>query len=176
MNQWPASPSILFPGNLISPLTRESIGSHIVSAPASAAWPLANLAIFIPFRLEKTVLCEQLFLYNGATASGNVDVGVYDHTGRLIASSGSTAQSGTNVPQLFNVTDFLLGPGLFYIAVAFNGTTGTCFRWAPASQHIGKALGLAELTSAFALPATVTLATYTRTFVPMAGLVLDHTI
>jgi hypothetical protein len=57
-----------------------------------------------------------MLVLNGATASGNMDVGIYDYAGTRLVSSGSTAQSGTSAFQDFDITDTLLGPGIFYLA------------------------------------------------------------
>lgn len=92
-----------------------SVGS---SSAASAAWPSANLAILVPFRLPAPLLVQRLFLLNGATASGNVDIGIYDVAGTRLLSTGSTAQSGTSAVQSVDVTDTPLAAGVFYLALA----------------------------------------------------------
>ena len=144
-----------------------SVGS---SSAASAAWPSANLAILIPFRLPAPLLVQRLFLLNGATASGNVDIGIYDVAGTRLVSTGSTAQSGTSAVQSVDVTDTPLAAGLFYLALAMDGTTGTVQRKTTSNVASCKALGMAQVASAFALPATVTFATCTNAFIPYFGL------
>jgi hypothetical protein len=138
------------------------------SGPTSTAWPAANDAILVPITLKQTVLIKRLFSINGATASGNIDVGIYSDDGAKIVSAGSTAQSGTNVPQFFDVTDFMLGPGRYYLAAAMDGTTGTLFR-ANISVARLQALGLAKQATAFALPSSITFATVTAAYLPMIG-------
>jgi hypothetical protein len=110
-----------------------------------------------------------LYHYNGATAANNIDVGIYDAAGTRLVSAGSTAQAGTSDLQLFDVTDTLLGPGLFYFAVSFDGTTGTVFRHV-VSQNFGQALGVCQQTaSAHPLPATATFAANAFQIVPTCG-------
>lgn len=147
-------------------VTHGSLGGG--ATPASAAFPASNDAIFIPVYLQNTVLIQRLFSINGATASGNIDVGIYSEDGARIVSSGSTAQAGTSSPQFYNITDVTLGPGRYYLAVAMNNTTGTLFR---ASTGITKlqALGMAKQATAFALPDSATFATVTAAYFPLIG-------
>lgn len=136
--------------------------------PASAAWPASNDALFIPFDINKPIIIKRLFTINGGTASGNVDVGIYTEDGSLLTSIGSTAQSGTNAPQFFNITDIMLSPGRYYLAVAMNNTTGTMFR-ANLTTIRNSQLGVAKMATAFPLPATATFATTTSGFLPFIG-------
>lgn len=138
------------------------------ATPASATFPAANDAIFVPVTIEQTVLIKRLFSLNGATASGNIDVGIYSDSGGRIVSAGSTAQAGTSIPQFFDITDIVITPGRYYLAVAMNNTTGTLFR---ASTGIAKlqAMGLAKQATAFALPTSATFATVTAAYLPMIG-------
>lgn len=138
------------------------------STPGSLAFPAANDALFVPFVLQAATLIKRLFSINGGTASGNIDVGVYSEDGTLISSAGSTAQAGTNDLQFFNVTDFILGPGRYYLAVAKNDTTGTLIRMnIPAIRC--SVLGMAKQATAFPLPATATFATVTAAYLPLIG-------
>ena len=157
---------------VITPASSFSIGTemaaHAFAAPASATWPTSNKAIYIPFWIPESVTLTQLFWYNGATVSGNIDVGVYAEDGTKKISAGSTAQATINVIQSVNVADTALTAGRYYLAAAMDNTTGTLFCWASTAQ-LSKSFGLAEQTSAFALPATATLATITTTRLPLVG-------
>lgn len=141
---------------------------------ASATYPTANKAIFAPMRVNVPTLVTKLAAYVGATSSGNIDVGIYAADGTRLVSSGSTAQSATvNAWQLFDVTDTLLLPGIvYYLAVAMDNTTGTLFRAGPGAAIYLKTKGLAEMTTAFPLPATATLATIASAYYPMIGAVV----
>jgi hypothetical protein len=160
---------------IITPFSAWSLGGcgHDLHTLASAAWVNANRAIYVPFRIPMAVLCNQMFTYNGATASNNIDIGLYDHTGKRLVSMGSTAQSGTNAIQLFNIADLWLGPGLFYMAMAMDGATGTVFGSATYNIPDATGLGIAIQETAFALPATATFASpASSNRIPMMGLIL----
>ena len=151
----------------------EAIGTAVVAltggnTPAAAVWPAANDALFIPFALAQSVLLKRLFVINGATASGNVDAGLYADDGTRIVSSGSTAQSGTSAPQFFDITDIIISPGRYYLAVAMDTTGGTLFRSNP-SVIREQQIGMAKQASAFPLPATATFATVTALYLPCVG-------
>ena len=139
----------------------------------STAWTLANVAIFQPTYLETDAWCRQLYVGNGATVSGNIDVGLYTMDGVKITSAGSTAQAGTSALQIFNVADIYLAAGWYYLAVALDNTTGTVLCTTTWTAAFGQLVGMAEMTAAFALPAQATLASYTRTLQPRVGLVGD---
>lgn len=135
----------------------------------SAAFPAANAAIYVPFRINKPIVVASIEVLNGATVSGNVDVGIYNESGTRLVSSGSTAQSGTSVIQVFNITDTLLGPGLFYMALACSNTTSTFMRNA-APVYVSRPIGMAQQATAFPLPDPATMALMTVTFLPAMSL------
>jgi hypothetical protein len=60
---------------------------------------------------------------NGTAVAGNVDCGVFALDGTLIVSCGSTAQSGTSNFQIVTVTETLLAPGAYYLALAASSTS-----------------------------------------------------
>lgn len=138
------------------------------SAPASLAFPASNDALMVPFYLNNAVTIKRLWTANGGTASGNIDVGIYSRDSERIVSSGSTAQSGTNGLQFFDVTDFVLGPGKYYMAVAMDNTTGTLFRTNTVVVRL-LMLGMAKQASAFPLPASITPAPLTAAYLPLIG-------
>jgi len=140
------------------------------SGPASAAWPSANLAIFVPVTLGASERIDAIraVITNGTAASGNFDVGIYDENWNRVASLGSTAQSGTSVAQLATVS-WTLTKGRWYLGLAFDNTTATVA--AIGSFAVGSlaALGCAQMASAFPLPATVTPARCAQTILPIFG-------
>lgn len=163
----------------IQPHSMESVGRQMrtaggaagaLSSAASTVYPTTNLALFVPFSIEVPITVAKMFSYNGATASGNIDVGIYDEKGTKIVSSGSTAQAGTSVIQEFDVTDTILGAGLFYLAVAMDNTTGTLFANVLTTAYTWSVLGMAQMATAFALPATATLVTCAQGYLPIIGL------
>lgn len=172
MSDWPSSP--IFPNVTLSVVSIESLGVAMSSLGltaasfTSAAWPTANKAFFVPVWVARQTTLVKAFVYNGATASGNLDIGLYLPNGTQVVSLGSTAQSGTSALQELNITDTTIGPGLYYMALAMDGTTGTAFRATVGSTR-GGAMGIYEMTSAFALPATATYATNTASYLPLFG-------
>ena len=110
-----------------------------------------------------------MFTLNGATAGNNVDVGIYTGDGTRLISMGSTAQSGTNAIQTYNITDTALGAGLYRLGIAMDGTTGTLFRQNSNALFENPA-GIQQQASAFALPATLTGAAAASSYQPVFGL------
>ena len=170
-------PSLYLGGSMvIHPFSPNSIGQKIVGQQttfatgladgASAVWPAANDALFIPFSLSEPVLVKRLGWTNGATVAGNVDCGIYDTAGVRLLSTGTTAQSGTSAIQSVDVTDTQLGPGLFYMALASDSATATFNRYIASDVMFVKFTGMAKQATAFVLPATATLATVTANYIP----------
>ena len=146
---------------VISSFSPEALGSEFgaFGTPVSATtWPTADQAIFVPFVVYNPLTIVKLGFYNGATASGNIDVGIYDEAGVLLVSAGSTAQAGTSGVQSFDVTDTALNPGLHYLAAALDNTTGTFQRPNVATVQLHGAMGILSMATAFPLPSTATMA------------------
>jgi hypothetical protein len=138
----------------------------VVNARASTAWVSANLVMYVPvpcpgpFRITKFA-CE-----NGSAVSGNLDMGLYTPEGKLIVSTGSTAQAGTSQWQSIDVTDTEIPPGWYYLAMVLNNSTGTNVRTASATTA-KRMFGCVEQTSTFPLPASATFAVNTNAYWPM---------
>lgn len=124
--------------------------TRIPPAYASQAWVGANTAVATPVYIPDHRTVKQLYIFNGATVSGNFDIGLYGaipqsvvaaaedypapiHPGSLLTSSGATAQAGTSQWQEVNVADVEVGPGWYFLAAAFNNTTATVMRLGGAS-------------------------------------------
>lgn len=169
MSDWPELAAYLSPIGSISPSSPCGIGIGL-GAYASAAWPAANLAMYVPFRVVTPIIATQMFVLNGGTANGDIDIGIYDSSGTRLISSGATAQSGTNTFQLIDITDTLLGPGQFYLAISLSSGTGTTTRVNTSSAQLLQCYGLAQEASAHPLPVTATFATIGQAYVPIFGL------
>lgn len=157
---------------IITPFSVESIavyGQATIGTAATSvgAWPTANAAIFIPFRVGQPITIVKITWQNGATASGNVDVGIYDSEGNRLVSSGSTAQTGTAALQTVDISDVTLNNGLYYMAMVMDNTTGTVRRTISIPAVWAQALGVYSQAAAFALPSTAAFAGTTLAFVPM---------
>lgn len=150
----------------------ESCGAELATyatTPASAAWPAANTAIFVPFTVYQPLIAVKMFCLNGGTASGNIDIGIYDDQQNRLVSMGSTAQAGTSTIQSFDIADTTLLPGAYYMAMNESGTTGTNISWA-LSALVGGSMGLLQqAVGAIALPATAAFATLANAYVPNIG-------
>ncbi len=146
-------------------------------APASAVYPIANHAIYVPFYLTVPSVFQRACWHNGATVSGNIDIGIYGAKGTRIASIGSTAQVGTNSGQSAAFSSPVqLGAGLYFIALAMDNTTATLFimGWGGLPFCIGA--GIFQQASAFPLPATATFALPTQDFLPKFGITTESSL
>ncbi len=143
------------------------------TVPSSTAWPSANRAILIPFRLPKQMTVYQAIVGCGATGGGNFDVGIYDLSGNRIVSGGTTARAASS-EVIVNITDTPIGPGVYYMALS-SDSTGTFIASSPAQAALVKAVGIRQASTAFVLPATVTFETAASAFIPVFGIVLIST-
>ena len=157
---WPNFYGLTDPPVTINTQSFCSLGGIYRLTPVSRAWITANAAVFIPFRISSPIVLAQLFIYNGATLSGNFDVGIYDAAGTKIVSTGSTDQTtGTiNLLRVVDITDTLIGPGVFYLAAAMDNITGTMMGILGGGLN-SRSMGCVQTATAFPLPATVTFAT-----------------
>ncbi len=161
------------PITLYSP---ESLSSKLVtgnalsssSATISTAYPTASLAMFYPFSVVAKSIYSRAFVFNGTVVSGNIEVGIYDAKGRKVTSI-SAAQAGTSQLQILDITDFTLYPGLFFLALVMDNTTGTimCSN-APSAAHLGFA-GAFQMAAAYPLPNAATFALPTTSLLPYFG-------
>src|SRR5690349_9987725 len=71
----------------------------LTSSFASAAWPSANLAIYVPISIRYAYQVNRVFWYNGGTASGNVDLAIYNDSLSRLWSVAVDTNSGSAVAQ-----------------------------------------------------------------------------
>lgn len=140
-----------------------------VTAPSNSSWSAANRAIYVPVRVPFRVTIAQIIIGAGATASGNFDVGIYTRDGSRLVSSGSTAK-GSLTEQVIDITDTDIGPGLYYLAMAADGT-GVYSQYSflgasPLPLQKARMVGALMEESAFPLPATATFAALTSSTLP----------
>lgn len=137
--------------------------------PASAAYPLANLAIYVPFSVSEVETVTEAWVHTGATAGGNWDIGIYDAAGARLTSTGSVARTVSVVDNSTTLTDVTLIPGVrYYMAFAGNGTNNYVAGTHAAGLY--EACGVLESTTSFVLPSSPTLSRTTRAYVPHFGL------
>lgn len=165
MSYTPARPveALTYRHYAISTMTEHQVRSMTVSAVASAAWPLANLAIYVPLYINETVTLYEVGFGTGATAGGNWDIGIYDSAGTRLQSTGTQARTAS-AWNVNNWTDLTLQPGWYYAAMAANGTNN--YSGIVPAAGICESIGICEQQTAFVLPATATLTRTTRAFIP----------
>jgi hypothetical protein len=158
---------------MITPISWCSLGVQLSAlsngTATSQTWPTANKALYFPFTLDESTTFTKAFWMNGATVSGNVDIGIYNEAGTRQVSMGSTAQATINSIQEVNIADTTLAAGRYYMALSCDNTTATFYTWLLSSALYSKVLGAAEQTTAFVLPASFTLATPTTANIPVFG-------
>lgn len=127
----------------------------------SVAWPTANRATFLPFRVPAGVIVKRLWVAVGATGGTDTwDLGLYTDGGVQIVHKGSTTAGTANTVQFMDTTDTYLAPGAYYMGMSSSGTTATVMRYAPTAPMSPLLGGLIQLT-AHPLPATASFATET---------------
>jgi hypothetical protein len=77
--------------------------------------------VFVPANATLTGIA----LFNGSAVSGNVKVGLANSAGAVVASSASTAQSGTDAYQriAFSTAYAAVGPATYYVLLQVDNTT-----------------------------------------------------
>lgn len=97
-----------------------------VNTDGTDATPSVTETYVCEVRVPSNVTLTGISIFNGsATGSGNVTVFLADSTGTVVASSASTAISGTDVYQrvAFTGTYAAKGPATFYVATQYNNTS-----------------------------------------------------
>jgi hypothetical protein len=112
------------------------------------------LALFIPLFLPYSYNVARVFWVNGATVAGNSDIGIYTPSGARIWSAGSTANSGTSIPQ-YVTSGIQLSPGVYYLGYVTDSATQHVFGGSAGSSY-ARLLGLMQMAAAMPLPDPVT--------------------
>ena len=124
----------------------------IIGAGSLSAAQTANLLVLHTVYIPVAITVTGLAVANGATATGNVLAGIYNAAGSsLLASSGSTAQTGTSSTQYvaFSGT-YAAAAGTYIAAVLYSSSSAT----APTAYAASPASTAAQ--GGFSLPASVT--------------------
>lgn len=173
MADWPQSRP--FDSNVLSVVsTRSLTGGINIGAPATAAWPLANRALYIPFRLNLPFLVAQMWVIVGTSISGSVDLGIYSYDGTRLVSSGIGTPTAINAIYSVDLNDLQLNPGRYFMAMS-NGIVGAFQRHAPGGVALN-AMGYFQEASAHPLPAVAAFAANTTSYLPCMGLTSKSTI
>jgi len=167
--------NIVIPPNVvISTFSAECVGTHFYTeyaqgSVASAIWPVAAQALFLPFTIYTSMTIVQFSCVNGLAVAGNFDIGVYDINGRLKIATGATAQVGADNLQWTPVAATTIGSGKYYLAMSCSGIVGQYYRVTAAANGVTSTWGMAQMAAAHPLPAIATLATITGNYVPFFG-------
>jgi hypothetical protein len=131
-----------------------------------------DVVIYVPIVVPVVCPVRRVWWANGASVTGDVDAGVYSDVGAkpgvLLVSSGATAASGTSALQFVDVTDTILTPGRYWLAIAGSGSTN--MMRVSISAAFDAAFRYEEtLGSSLPLPATATPEESTSQRVPLFG-------
>lgn len=160
----------------IDTMTHGPAPGHIQMGPTAQSYPGANLAIYVPVRVQVTAVVKKLWISVGLTATGNVDCGLYSAGGTRLVSIGSTAKNVTSTEQVYDVTDTTIGAGLYYLAMSCDGTESFYADIDAAPLDAGMGL-LSEQLANVTLPATATWSVpQTLAFYPRIGMLLETTV
>lgn len=171
------APGTYRPGGIVlTPWSHQSIGTSLFTtaqiAIAAAAWPAANLVIYVPFGVPEPVTITKVFYGIGA-AAGNIDMGIYQPDGTRLVSLGTTAAAGASTIQVGDIVDTTLARGVYYFALVADTVTTLTIQSRNPAAGIAQSLGLLEQASV-TLPLSTnanpaTFAKYTRAYVPLVG-------
>lgn len=137
----------------------------------STAWGTANQARYIPFWIPDPIVAVKLIAYNGATAGGNSDMGLYDASGNQIVAAAAALQAGATIFQEFDIVDTPLRPGLYFVGLLNTTTTGTFMSYT--DRQLGRAMGVySQAVGAGNLPSPATFAALDAAVIPIVGIAL----
>jgi len=159
----------------ITPLIIHStdvLGGVVPNYSTPQVWPVANLALFVPFTLSEMVVIKRMLVEPMGTTGGHVDVGLYAADGTRLVSMGSTLLGGPNTIQFLDIADTQLNAGRYYMAIAADSTTPK-LGWGLTGFMVNSYLGIREMAAAFPLPATATFTdNTTRSHLPLVAATL----
>lgn len=132
-----------------------------------------NYAIYCPIIVRNPALVRKLWVAVDTIGTGNLDIGLFSAAGVKLTSSGSTAHGTTLTELVTDVTDIVISPGVYYLALASSTYADTFFGVSVSAPYL-TAIGYYVEASAFPLPATATFALrQTLAFVPTMGLLTN---
>jgi hypothetical protein len=152
---------------------RDSTVATSLASLGAIAWGVANRAVYIPVAVNSRVIVKKLWYANGPTATGNYDIGLYDAAGVALLRKGSTVKTTAVDEIVWDCTDTIIGPGIFYLALVSSNNTDTFDGFGNSAPQLTASGALTE-ASVFPLPATATFAlTHSLVVWPSMGMFLD---
>lgn len=148
-------------------LRTNALALHTITgfAPANGVYSTINFAMYFPFWVGATTNVAQ-FYAEVVTASGNIDMGIYDTSFNRLVSTGSTVSAAPLT--VVDVADYILQRGNYYLAFAADNTTISLRRLVVGAGY-SRCFGFLMQTSAFPLPATATPVATNQATMPMFG-------
>jgi hypothetical protein len=170
ISQW--SPVSINPGMLYVNDLRCLTGA---TGPVTAAWPAANLAIYVPILVFTNITVQKLFWLNGTVvASTTVDMALYSEDGQTkLAGTGATTQVTNDVPQAVSITPITLVAGRYWLGLVCGNNTSGFRRYTNGTgiSAMQKAIGCQQQAlGSTAMPASVTFAAAANAYIPQMGL------
>lgn len=133
-----------------------------------SGWPTANKALYVPITVPETFIFNK-FVFIVQLSSNNVDCGIYTAQGKKIVSTGSTAVPAAGCKTI-SCAVTRLEPGFYWLAMACDSTSPQFQRSTGGASNYAF-YGVKEEAAAFALPATISLATdSTLNFLPLVAM------
>jgi hypothetical protein len=148
------------------PLATRGIGSDQSAIPGTFEIQLCPLRIFQSITLNLAGWTV------GGTSNGHIDVGVYSSALALLGHTGSVSAGTISTVQTASIGGIALTPGLYWLAVVSDSTTGT-YLLRTITIASKRVLGFRGATQAFPLPSTIVLATTVRANFPSVFVTAD---
>lgn len=165
--------------NTISTASPESLGVGLAEGGVfgSAAWTTANLVMYYPLSLSRSLSIVRMGWLNGTTSAGNIVVGVYNDSWTLLGSSASTAQGTVSVGQFVTVTAFAVPAGRrHYLALTSDNTTSTFGMYTAPPTGACAGFGVMSETYSGGLPSTATPTVPTQEWVTQVFMSSETTL
>jgi hypothetical protein len=126
---WKAAASLLGQspagGFTLSPRNISTCGGNPSMVAYTAQTPVNTEVYIAEVMVPANVTVTGVAVFNSATISGNMKVGLANSAGAIVATSASTAMSGTTQYQLvpFTGTYAAVGPATYYVTVFYDNNT-----------------------------------------------------
>jgi hypothetical protein len=169
MGDWPAQQQPAL--GLLSPQDGEALADMMAHSAigfnaTATTWGTAGRAIYIPVTVPRPLTVYQMAV-RVQTQSGNIDVGIYDVAGTRLVANGNVAMAAAGV-QTFNITDTLLAPGYYFLAVLCSSLTAALKQQGTTLPTLAsRVCGVQMQDTGLDLPATATFAVIASTTIPL---------
>lgn len=142
---------------VVTPPTNDTVFGVYGPGPFQGATGATNTMYISSIQVPQALTLTGITTYTAGTSSGNLIVMLYNSAGTLVASSASTAQSGStgNAQQIAFSSTYAAAAGRYFIGVIASSATST-------SQYVSSlAYSKVQFPGSFAAPGTITPPTTT---------------